>query len=407
MAQSWDCHGCGDCCRTYAVRVTAEEQARIEAQDWGDEIPTRIVYEKRIKEHTLAHREDGACVFLGPDNRCRMHAKFGAASKPAACRIYPFTFTPAGDHWRVGVRFACPSTVANLGTPLADHASELRVYAGLIEAENPRVMDLPTPLLVKNQSLAWDDLLRFSTKLASLLSEPRPMEVKLREALALGALCRRSSFESVQDERLSEFLDIVTTAMIDDVPADPRKVPAPGWAGRMIFRQVAALYSRKDQGPGRGILSDRGWLGRLAAGAQFALGRGGVPRLHGAIPSAATFADAEVPAALSPKSEALLTRFYRIKVESLAFFGPPNFGLSFWDGFDTLALTYPAMIWLARLINVETKSLDDALAIAIRTIDDNFGFNPLLGSTKQLWALKMLSARGDLPKLIAWYGRRE
>ena len=46
---------------------------------------------------------------------------------------------------------------------------------------------------------------------------------------------------------------------------------------------------------------------------------------------------------------------------------------------------------------------DDAMAMALRTIDDNFGFNPLLGSAKQVWALKMLAARGDLPRLIAFY----
>lgn len=404
LAQSWDCHGCGDCCRTYAVRVTEAEKARIEAQDWPD-IPNRITFEKRIGENTLAHKDDGACVFLGEDNRCRMHAKYGAASKPTACRIYPFVLTPAGDHWRVGVRFACPSTVGNLGRPVSQHVAELREYAGLIEADNPRAFELSVPPLAKGQAVPWNDLLRFSTKLATLLAEPRPMETKLREALALSAVCRKSVFENVSGERLDEFLNIVTSAMIDEVPGDPRLVPAPGWAGRMIFRQVAALYSRKDQGPGKGILSERGPLGRLSAGAHFASGLGNVPRLHGSIPTNATFADAEKPTPLSPKSEALLSRFYRVKVQSQSFFGPPNFGLSYWDGFDTLALTYPALIWLARLINVETKNMDDALAIAIRTIDDNFGFNPLLGSSKQIWALKMLATRGDLPKLIAWYGR--
>ena len=70
--------------------------------------------------------------------------------------------------------------------------------------------------------------------------------------------------------------------MIDEVPAI-RRVPQPGWTGRMVFRQVAALYSRKDQGPGRGSLVERGWLGSLAAGAKFAGGCGRVPRIHGAI----------------------------------------------------------------------------------------------------------------------------
>ena len=32
--------------------------------------------------YRLNHRADGACVFLGPDNRCRIHEKHGPAAKP-------------------------------------------------------------------------------------------------------------------------------------------------------------------------------------------------------------------------------------------------------------------------------------------------------------------------------------
>jgi lysine-N-methylase len=409
MAQQWDCHVCGECCRMYAVRVTADEKKRIEAQDWSD-VPeigeSRIVYEKRIKDFRLNHRDDGSCIFLGPDNRCRIHSKFGEAAKPMACRIYPFTLIPAGDQWRVGMRFACPSVIKNLGRPIAEHSSELREYSSLLEADRPNAFEAPPPTLAKGQPIPWDDLFRFTAKLAKLLGdESRPIETKLREALALAALCRRSRFESVHGAKLTEFLDVVTTAMIDEVPGDPRLVPPPGWAGRMVFRQVAALYSRKDQGTDRGVLSQRGPLGRLFAGMRFAMGSGRVPQIHGAIAKDATFHDAEQPGPpLSLENEALLARFYRIKVESLTFFGPPNFNLPFWDGFDTLALTFPALIWLTRLI-AKHQPFDDALALALRTIDDNFGFNPLLGSAKQLWSLRMLAARGDLPKLIAWYGQ--
>ena len=57
----------------------------------------------------LNHRADGGCVFLGADNLCRIHGKFGSAAKPLACRIYPFLLVPAGDHWNLGLRLACPS----------------------------------------------------------------------------------------------------------------------------------------------------------------------------------------------------------------------------------------------------------------------------------------------------------
>jgi lysine-N-methylase len=405
----WDCHGCGDCCRTYAVRVTAAEKARIEAQDWSDvpELATvpRTVWEKRIGDQRLNHQADGACIFLGPDNRCRMHGKYGAASKPAACRIYPFTFAPAGNHWRVGLRLACPSALGNQGQDVSGHGHDLREYGALLEAEQT-VAGRDAPPLQAGAALPWSDVLRFVDALkAQLTATDKPIERKLREVLALAAVCRRSVFEKVTGPRLSEFLTIIRATAAEDVPADPRRVAAPGWTARMVFRQVAALYTRKDHGPDRGVLPDRGWAGRFAAGVRFAWGRGRVPGIHGAIPAAATFADAERSGpALDAPAEELLARFYTLKVESLAFFGPSNFHLPFWDGLDTLVLTFPAIVWLTRLIAVQ-RPFSDALRIAVRTVDDNFGFNPLLGSRKQLWALSMLAARGDLPRLVAWYAR--
>ena len=113
VIQRWDCRGCGDCCKTYHVRVTDAERARIEGQGWADDSEMKdvepVVWDRQLGEYRLNHTAEGACVFYGPDGRCRIHAKFGAAAKPMACRIYPFALVPAGDHWRVGIRFACPS----------------------------------------------------------------------------------------------------------------------------------------------------------------------------------------------------------------------------------------------------------------------------------------------------------
>ena len=58
---------------------------------------------------TQQRGDDDACVFLNEQGKCRIHAKFGGPAKPLACQVYPFTLNPAGDHWQVGIRFACPS----------------------------------------------------------------------------------------------------------------------------------------------------------------------------------------------------------------------------------------------------------------------------------------------------------
>jgi lysine-N-methylase len=138
---------------------------------------------------------------------------------------------------------------------------------------------------------------------------------------------------------------------------------------------------------------------------QFVRGKGTVPRVHAAIP-AATFADADRPfGKLSDKATSLLSRWARVKVESVQFCGPTNFGLTVWDGLESLAMTFPAAMWLARILASGGRPIDEAMVLAVRIVDDNFGFNKLLGSARQKAALRLLAARGELPKLIAWYGR--
>ncbi len=410
VVQNWDCHGCGDCCKTYHVRVTDAEKARIESQGWAGDPglagAAPLVWDKHVGGYRLNHTADGVCVFLGPDGRCRIHAKFGAAAKPMACRIYPFVLAPAGDHWRVGIRYACPSATENKGRPLPEHAADCREYAALLEADaGSPPADAPPPELKPGQSVAWPDLLRFVKAITDILAEPEtPIDYRLRKVAALAALCRQSKFDKVTGGRLREFLDVVAAALGEEVPPRAEDVPPPGWVGRVVFRQLVAVYARKDTGPNPGV-AKRGRLTRIRAAWRFAAGVGPIPRLHGLMPET-TFEAAEQPAGpLGKESDALLTRYYRVKVESLQFCGPTNFRRGFWDGLDSLLLTFPAILWLARVLTTADRPRDEAVKLAVRIADDNFGFNKLLGSGRQLWAAQTLAERGELAKLIAWYAR--
>jgi lysine-N-methylase len=405
---NWDCHGCSDCCRTYHVRVTPPEKERIAAQGWEAKHPDfaqnpPVVWDDKQKMHRLAHKADGPCVFLGPDNRCRIHAEFGSAGKPLACRLYPFVLLPAGDHWRVGLRYACPSAAAPGGRPASEHRKDLGEYAKLLEAERGKAGDLPPPPLGAGQNVPWPDLLRFAETLSAMMvPADQSVEYKLRGIMNFAAVCRRARFEKVQGARLAEFLELVAVASAEEtVPRE--RVPAPGWVGRTVFRQAVALYARKDRGLNAGGMAARGSLGRAAAAWRFARGRGAVPPVHGLLP-AVHFADAEVPAGPLPdESERLLTQYFRVKFESLQFCGAGNFGLNFWDGLDALLLTFPAVLWLSRLL-ATARPRPDAIRLALQIVDDNFGFNPLLGSARQAWGLRMLRVKDELPKLIAHYG---
>ena len=142
VLQNWDCHITGTCCKEYRVTLSADEVQRIEEQGWqpadlGGLPPVKRVGPPWSRQVQLNHREDGSCVFLSEQGRCRIHERFGYETKPLPCRLFPFVLVPAGDHWRVGLRYACPSAAANKGRALPEHNSELLVFAAdLARREN-------------------------------------------------------------------------------------------------------------------------------------------------------------------------------------------------------------------------------------------------------------------------------
>jgi len=66
-----------------------------------------------------------------------------------------------------------------------------------------------------------------------------------------------------------------------------------------------------------------------------------------------------------------------VKLSSLQFCGPPNFGLPLWAGLESLVVTFPMILWLARAFHdVEPRA---AIEQALILVDDHFGGNPILG----------------------------
>lgn len=403
VLQNWDCHSCSDCCRAYAVAVTADERQRIDQQNWAADPDLKGVPLFEKDGVTLAHRA-GACVFLGPDNRCRIHAKYGAAAKPLACRVYPLVLVPTGDQWRVGLRYSCPSAAKNDGRPMTAHAKDAAAYAAELE---PRAgaADLPPPSLDGTQALPWPDLARLVTAFSLLISKPdRPMERKLRHLLLLTGQLRRLSYEKVTGLRLSELIGVLAEATTTEVPL-AESVPPPGWVGRTVFRQLAAVHARVDRGPDAGTMTRGGPLHRLHAGYRFAIGRGRVPRVNGLLPPGVRFEVGEAFAGPLPvESEQLFLRYFRTKLDSMQFAGAINFHLPFWAGLDSLILVFPLTLWLARLLTTADRPRVVAIREALRVVDNSFGYNPLL-ARKLPGGLRSLHLKGELPRLVAWYSR--
>ena len=413
VLQNWDCHVCGTCCKEYVVTLTDEERRRIEAQGWdrdqdldGHEPFVRRgpPWRRRI---ALNHRADGSCVFLSEQGRCRIHERHGYDTKPLACRLFPFVLVPQGDRWAVSVRYACPSAAANKGRPLPAHSEALAAFAQQLaerEGLEPRPdgsLTAPPPLQ-PGQRVDWPDVQRCVDALLGLLLNRRdPLERRLRKALALAGEMRQARLEDVRGKRLGELLDLLRAAADADTPANLMTLPPPGWVGRVLFRQAVALYTRKDHGPHRGE-ADKGRLGLLAAAWRFARGRGRVPRLHRAIPET-TFAQVETPSGPLPaEAEEILERYYHLKIGSLQFC-TGSFGQPLWEGFESLALTFPIVLWVARTFADRPRA--DAIVQALTIVDDHVGFNRILATTRQRLSFRILARTGELARLIAWYSR--
>ena len=101
--------------------------------------------------------------------------------------------------------------------------------------------------------------------------------------------------------------------------------------------------------------------------------------------------------------ERILERYYLVKVGSLQFCGAALFGMSFWDGFELLALTYPILMWASRMFRDAPR--EQAVQTALTVVDDHFGFNRILATARQRASFRILARQGELARLIAWYTR--
>jgi lysine-N-methylase len=362
------------------------------------------------RRRRLAQRADGACVFLDERGLCRIHAKFGEAAKPLACRIYPFAFHPAGRQVVVGLRYSCPSAVANRGKPVVQRAAELREIADLVVPAG--VERLPPPRVSPGQRVEWSDFLAFVHALERLLAEPdASIAVKWCRATTWIDLVSQARFEKIRGARLDEFLALVSEAARAEWPQRTIAELPPGDAPPPLavqqFRLAAAFYARKDTEADRA----QGWRSRwrlLRAAWKFARGTGATPVLRDDLPPV-PFDALERPFGAWPSEvEEILTRYFQVKVHGLHFCGPAFYGFDFVQGARSLALVLPVVAYLARWFaaaegraSLSTEDVSRALAVA----DHNHGYSESLGGWNARRRLQLLAGLDAFHPLIRWYAR--
>ena len=121
----------------------------------------------------LTHR-DGACVFLQPDQRCFLHAHFGAAAKPGFCRIFPLRITEGPSGMTATVRPECSRyhRTHSRGAPISAAVSQL---SGL----SVPITRLREVNLLPGQPLLLSDWPPLETRLLSALSGDGQPEARI------------------------------------------------------------------------------------------------------------------------------------------------------------------------------------------------------------------------------------
>lgn len=425
VIQNWSCHNCGGCCREHQIDITEAEKKRIEHQSWDEsrlQHSGPFIVEVGRNHYRLAHREDGACVFLDDRGLCRIHAEFGEPAKPLACRIYPYAWHPAGkNRTATSLRFSCPSVVQNLGPAVTQQKSELQDLVSDVLANVDRDYDPPLIHLTQPhgpQELSWADFHQFIAALdSSLADQSVHFAVRLMRTLSWLELVEQSQFETIREEKLTEYLELITGASVKAQPDNELPIHRPSRLGRVLFRLISAQYMRHDtEADRRQGMSRR--LELASAAFWFTLGAGTVPSLstsssaETAFPLEAPLKDVKFSqlegefGGRGGEFDELFARYFRVKIQGLHFCGPANFQTSLVDGFRSLALMYPVVLWLARIRcagrrdnRLQLADVQASLAVA----DHNFAYSPALGSAGAVKRVAMLSRMKQLTALVGWY----
>lgn len=408
--QRFDCHSCTYCCRNLVVNVGEADRKHILAAGWETRMPgEKLFVEYRFGRRTLYRlnrRPDGACVFLGSDNLCRLHAETGPASKPLACRAYPFTAAPGADGVRIDLRMDCPSVAGNEGRTLSVHQAEIARLAR--EAQVTEGFKTAPEWGTAKRVLSADEFLAVAHAFETILQANDPLRLRLRAACELLDLLYAIQANNVRELRFIELMDLLASASLEEA-RNPEKQPVLGRRAGRLFRQWLFLHTVADDPDAlaRGRLARlRSSWKRYGCARRFAGARGRVPRMRPDWPET-TFAAVAAVASGDDEAWEPLERSIRLKLDAHAFAGPGYLGFDVLRGLTALFLMPAVVAWLARLTAVgqgrPVVSRDDVIA-GVRQTHYTFGVSPVFVSISEQLRLRALAHPGVPAAVLATCG---
>jgi lysine-N-methylase len=385
------------------------EAERLEALDWSGIAPelagtatvTPAPDGPRTGRLALARRPDGACVYLGAQNQCRIHESFGEAAKPLLCRLYPFGFLAVGDRVAVDVSFACRAVSRGEGEPLSRRVPE---WTRLLE-EAPGARKLYK--FSKKHVVSGDLLWELEHHLVSILSDG-----------SLSLLDRvRAVFEfnrlATTSDPGTEAARILREALAKGIPKQIRERPLPPGSermdktGRAVFFHLLYLTLNPTPSelfglPAKAKAREAGLRVQAADSYKF-------PEAHPFVDnreSSSTFGEvARVSAdsVLSGSTAEILALYLRAKVLGQRFMqeGEGEGEIPFVEAVPRLLLLFPLAVWTARALACERGAAsvaEDDVRRGLRLVDRSFGqirLATLPPKPRKAWRFLLLET--DLP----------
>jgi lysine-N-methylase len=401
IVEHWDCHGCTACCRETTIPLSAEDLARLRSQRWDQRPEFRGVAIWRraawiAGPTVLAHKADGACVFLTDAGRCRIHEEFGAEAKPRACQLFPLQAVASDRGACVTVRRSCPSAAAERGRPLSEHVGGLKrlLAARFGGVAAPR----RAPPIVRGVRRSWDEYHAVADALGRLMSDARwPLVRRVVHGLRFYALLEECQWKRVGADAVTE----LATMLERSAPADvgelfgERRPPSPRAA--RLFRRLAAHFVRcVPGGPRMRTWGDQWRASRLSA--RVASAGGALPAVHPKFPAARVEQLERPLGALGEDVLRPLSRFFEAHALSQQYaLAEPQAPLA--ASFYRLAFTYPVALWMLRWLAVDRPPTGDDMVEIVVALERGFVLSAL-GP-----AAGMLARSGELERMVAWYGR--
>ena len=430
--QKYSCHGCGSCCRDFTVQLTHADLQKLHEQGWKERLGQEYVV--KFRGHSwLKQKDDGACVFLGDNGLCKVHAEFGLEAKPLACQFFPFMLSPNVRDTHIGISFACGSVMASKGAALESHRGDVRRMSELLPASAPMPVKLQDTLAASEAEVEI-----IETALDAWLSKKTISPSMRYQGLAwLITSLLQANLKNVRGEKLRQLLSTLTNAVEHELPLLDWPEPTPrAWK---LLRQ--AVFTRIED-PKIGDLLKRGKVasvfGQWSRSRKWAAGKGITPKTQGFCSidferfesTAGVFAnhiEGDLQIQMTPKHDAathsldpqsstamlhqqdsaamdnLLQRWIRATILGGRAWGSGLYGLPIDQGLGLILVNLLTALWLARFHaagrGAQRASLVD-LQVAVGRVDRTSGRAVWLATAGERLRVKWLS-HSDSLRLLA------